>query len=981
LQSQSCESKLAAGNLNKKYFNSPRRALWLYFLFKTITNMVFIATPLHDIACPVVYVDLGASLPDFLGETVAEILEHCARTLLPEYSLYKYANIAPNIEDEIKAKSFAENKRAKNFGGEHQVQALAELPGPGRALIRQLEHDQHSKKPCKLKTQPLIIKSLLPRSRLETFLDKPCPTLPEPILDVNEGESSHNKPVRIFVIVLKAQQNVDDLLQFLKFTRRDFFHFHFVFQFLLQAGLTRALVADLGIQNMSTSSPFSLNNEEKDDILSQLRFRPQAISTALPSLPRSALEILTGKQPATQLPSRNVFLSEFIQNHPANSNVDPSLSSLLKASSQELPHIFLEKNPPVNFPVPLVQLRALSSDTSSNCLRWKPHKRGEGKGNFNRTKQKLPSALFIGEVVAADGNPLQSWTMNKRKRLQIAEDQLINTVENIGEKTILIAPIEGPLLPQHLKEAAVNNSVKTSSPLYPLAAFPELLQLPPGATDLALGFITTTKTNNTNNKTNTAQNSEACTLLWDLVAKEMMMISDEGDLFLSPMSPTTLTTNTSGVITALHALYQNLFLGVHNSLNNMSLSVVGEGVVGGMMRECNVEKASTGSLELVLDWSLSTQQASLRNAELLDVCKRVKRSMDVGVQKKNKKNAEAGTTTSSAALVLSSLLAPFAVHSLESKSEVSLLESPSSFDGSVVVAEATAVGDGALAATPFSCNNILQKSNGGGGGGGNELDARPAKRLKLQEGTSTIEKPNAAPVSGGLGFFMQLQRGVGAGGKGDGAPAALENNNNNSAGSVSLMSSDDLSDFLPQSNSLQTITVALPPTHLNLLHCLNQADTALLSTVPYQFLPPGVTSENFLELEHIRTALHTAPLPSSSYTATTTTTTTRPVLKVLAGLAILRQTAKLVMHHGIRAAYMYFSSSIQELPGIFNSLNNNTAKNGGGRNAANGGKSVAHALEVAAGRVEAGQEEDHPKHTALRQTLMTINTLAMVRTR
>jgi hypothetical protein len=69
---------------------------------------------------------------------------------------------------------------------------------------------------------------------------------------------------------------------------------------------------------------------------------------------------------------------------------------------------------------------------------------------------------------------------------------------------------------------------------------------------------------------------------------------------------------------------------------------------------------------------------------------------------------------------------------------------------------------------------------------------------------------------------------------------------------------------------------------------------------------------------------------------------------------------------------MYFSSSIQELPGIFASNRNNSTTSGGG------GGGVEQVLAEAAGKVESGQEEDHPKHTALRQTLMTINTLAMV---
>ena len=164
--------------------------------------MVLVATPMHDIACPIVFIEHRASLPDFLEEAIAEIAERYARTLLPEYSVYKYAPVPSNLVDEIKALASTEDiaKYSITSAGD-SWQTLAELPGPGKALIHQLENATTSSKPRELKKQAPVFKSLLPRGRLErTLATKTCSgpfILSEPILDLQEANFIHNKTVRI----------------------------------------------------------------------------------------------------------------------------------------------------------------------------------------------------------------------------------------------------------------------------------------------------------------------------------------------------------------------------------------------------------------------------------------------------------------------------------------------------------------------------------------------------------------------------------------------------------------------------------------------------------------------------------------------------------------------------------------------------------------------------------------------------------------
>lgn len=750
----------------------------------------------------------------------------------------------------------------------------------------------------------------------------------------------------------------------------------------MQDGLLRALFADLDIHIEPSTSPFIINNEEKNSKLAKLRFKPRAHTPPSSAKPfPSALQLLLGdNQAAGQLlpPPHSVFLSESILLETKNTTICPKETSfsllnaqsgkLLESSAREQRRTSLPLLPPA-----ASQLRQITLSTDSNALKyaWEPQKRADNKLDAS-TKRKLPAVLLSSASDAAASSAPR--VQKKKRRKLLVEDQTNNSVAEIEED--ILVPLEVPLLPEHLKAAAV-----PPPPLFPLAAFPELLNLPPGATDLALGFITKTPIKNntatataednaksegmktrrgiTERGSNSIRNIEACSLLWDLVANEMAPAGES--LLLSPISIAE-----SGITAALHALHFSPSADTVVGADSNSLAVVG--LFDKILQECGVMKQSTGSLALVLDWSLSTHQASLRNSELLETCRRVKDVFVDGCVKKKKKTLEP-FCSSTGKVVLSSLSAPFSLHNLESKSEISLITSPSSFDGSVVPA---ALGDGTLAATPCT-NNYMRPA---AAAAREADDVPPAKRLRL-ENDGSIAVPPAVP--GGLGYFMQLHNkhnsysGVHGAAAGAGAAAAAVDGNGTKTTtfrnkSTSSMS-DGLSDFLQPANSVQTVTVSLPSSHTNVLLCLQKADAALLATVPPQFLPPGVTAQDFPELDHVNTALRSINASNVSFPAAGAAGK-MPVLRMLAGVAIFRQTAKLVIHHGIRAAHMYFSSSVQELPGICDEKNNSSKKKN---------VSIAQVLAEVASRVESGQEEDHPKHTALRQTLMTINTLSTVR--
>jgi hypothetical protein len=80
--------------------------------------------------------------------------------------------------------------------------------------------------------------------------------------------------------------------------------------------------------------------------------------------------------------------------------------------------------------------------------------------------------------------------------------------------------------------------------------------------------------------------------------------------------------------------------------------------------------------------------------------------------------------------------------------------------------------------------------------------------------------------------------------------------------------------------------------------------------------------------------------------------------KQLAAVAVVRQAASLLIHHGVRCAHLYLQQTARELPGFV-------------------GMACAAVMELekARGRVESGEVADHPKQAALLNVLRTVDAL------
>lgn len=513
------------------------------------------------------------------------------------------------------------------------------------------------------------------------------------------------------------------------------------------------------------------------------------------------------------------------------------------------------------------------------------------------------------------------------------------------------APVDVPLLPELMRAAININSATITgngnghsfAPLLPLATFPELLQ------PLSCGF--TNENGTKNNGTGGVSGLQGCTLLWDLVAQEM---APEGESTLLPA----VALPASGLATAIAA-------------QKKSLGSAQESPGGGaapllknLLKESGAAPVVCSGAELYLDWSLSTMQASLRPSELLSACKKMNdtvKSRRKGIEKEAEQGDGGIRRSAGKAKVLEILLAPFSVDQGGSgpgslSRDESMIMSHAASPPSVAIA--VALTDAKMAATP--CN----ASTATGQAAGKRAEPRE-KRAYDNRDTKRPRREHEEAVPGGLGFFMRLQQG--------GAPAQ---NLGEVCDEIPLGTNSDsgLSDLIPPLSTINRVTLKLPPTHTALLAALGQADGTLFASIPANFLPTGVSASDFPALQALSSALLswkspcTQSIPQITTNAvgdgTASTAGVKSVIRTLAAAAVLRQTADLVTHHGIRAAAMYLSTSASELPGMLS-----------------GGAGVDRVVKdfAAAGeRVETGDMEDHPKHKALRQDLVTVNTLDTV---
>ncbi|KAK9915085.1 hypothetical protein WJX75_004552 [Coccomyxa subellipsoidea] len=116
---------------------------------------------------------------------------------------------------------------------------------------------------------------------------------------------------------------------------------------------------------------------------------------------------------------------------------------------------------------------------------------------------------------------------------------------------------------------------------------------------------------------------------------------------------------------------------------------------------------------------------------------------------------------------------------------------------------------------------------------------------------------------------------------------------------------------------------------------------------------PAVATAGLLSTEALDNALATATererrIPGSQ----------RSLLRAYAALAIVKQTALLMVHYGIRCAHLHLRHHLDTLPGLAAAC-----------------KASAEAMSTAYHDVESGRLQDHPNQEALRCTLTTVSAL------
>ncbi|PRW45191.1 hypothetical protein C2E21_6279 [Chlorella sorokiniana] len=143
-------------------------------------------------------------------------------------------------------------------------------------------------------------------------------------------------------------------------------------------------------------------------------------------------------------------------------------------------------------------------------------------------------------------------------------------------------------------------------------------------------------------------------------------------------------------------------------------------------------------------------------------------------------------------------------------------------------------------------------------------------------------------------------------------------------------------------------SVELPAVHAQLLRLLRDDEQRLVATAPAPGVPAEVARSDFLSVDALQKALRAAAGQPGS----------RELLKLYATMTVIRQTAAMLVHHGVRCAHLYLAQSQAELPGLLSAV------------------TAAQELQAANRQVEAGQLEDSPKLAALQRLLAGIAALA-----
>ena len=422
---------------------------------------------------------------------------------------------------------------------------------------------------------------------------------------------------------------------------------------------------------------------------------------------------------------------------------------------------------------------------------------------------------------------------------------------------------------------------------------------------------------------------QKCDALWSLVAIKLSSSTDGRDDYIT-LPPT--TTSMTGIECAIHAL----------SMEPRHL----ESMTSIALDECSISATSSNTtntaLDIYLDWSLTTSQPSLRSLNVVNMCKKVNEEVLAMVRPTPVPRPQLMDVTQfSATYTLKSMLRPFSVDVYDTNETIRVIEDDLTVqkeeekevevDGrlpftttpteTVVTTQHVIADDGKLSAT----KTLL---------GAAAVERRDFNITKKQTTTTTAVVTNKMSSDGDqgmLGFYVNLQQ-----------QQLKKHQQQKQAMATEEDEEDCLSDFLPKLSSMATVAISLPPDHTALFNSLSQANTTVCSLCPESSAFP--------------------PFPQSTHHPPNITS---PRPSWMQCSIVLRETANALLHHGIQCAYLYYEEAVKGVRREHEVVKGAV-------------EPVGRHLSRVMAQVERGQLEDHPKHTALRNELITLATLQPV---
>jgi hypothetical protein len=334
------------------------------------------------------------------------------------------------------------------------------------------------------------------------------------------------------------------------------------------------------------------------------------------------------------------------------------------------------------------------------------------------------------------------------------------------------------------------------------------------------------------------------------------------------------------------------------------------------------------SVSLYLDWSLSSAQPSLRPAELLAACVATKAELYSPRFKPLLATPTSKPPTRSQAALVSAMLRPFELHHATKSADT---------EGHSRQPQGKPSLSGALQGSNQE-NDVNRHYDS------KLIDALAASSSKPRAKTRCFDGPPAPPITG-LHFLMQLQ--------GQGATRSGIANKADSEASKDSNNGESLSCLPPFTPTLQAEQVELPPKHCELFNMLKEENAKLLAGIASEVTACGIEIAAFPALDALSLALQAASAEENQEYSVYG----KQTVCALAGMAVLRQGAVLLVHHGLRSASMYLMAGAQELPHVV------------------GMSRLMQAMQHMEAAVSSGELEDHPKHAALRRTLAAHHTL------